>query len=114
MTDNEMEIRKRRFEAIDHMVREAAIDPIDEGQLVRKVLDRLRAGDERTVGLTWSALASPRMAAAGALLLAGSALVGGYQTSDARFNAVDVSLLTVAAGSPAILLAGLDSLERSQ
>ncbi|MGO7212499.1 hypothetical protein ACC817_12445 [Rhizobium ruizarguesonis] len=127
MTDEEFENLKRRFgddisawpapyrrlaenspneDPIDRMAREAVIETIDDNRLVRKVLDRLAA--DRNPRSIWfgSAFASPRLAVAAGLVLAGTAVLGGYQFARTEGRSVEASLFAVAAGAPTAFLFG--------
>lgn len=125
MTSEEIEDLKRRFgddvsawpapyrllvlqngheEPIDRLVREAAVDGIDDGFLARKVLDGLDVGTGSRVRGFRTAFSSPRLVAGAALMLTGAAMAGGYQFAGAEGRSIEASLFAVAAGAPTTLL----------
>lgn len=132
MTDVEFKTLKRRFgddvstwpgpyrrlaenrldeNPVDSLVRKAAIDKVDDSRLARKVLDGL--GANRNPKWLWSAFASPRLAAAGMLILTGTALMGGYQFARLEGHSIEASLFAVAAGAPTTFLFG-DEFDRPE
>ncbi|MBP1861645.1 hypothetical protein [Rhizobium herbae] len=95
---------------VDSLVREAAIDNVDDSLLVRKVLDELDAN--RNSKWLWYAFTSPRLAAAAVLILTGAVMMGGYQFARVEGRSVEASLFAVAAGAPTTFLFG-DEFDRT-
>ncbi|MCJ9749128.1 hypothetical protein MOV61_00175 [Neorhizobium sp. BETTINA12A] len=134
MTDEEFKKLKRRFgddvstwpapyrrlaenrldeNPVDSLVREAAIDKVDDNLLARKVLDGLGGHRNPRSKWLWSAFASPRLVATAALILTGAALMGGYQFARVEGRSVEASLFAVAAGAPTTFLFG-DEFDRPE
>lgn len=91
---------------VDSLVREAAVDKVDDNLLARKVLDGLGADRNPRSKSLWSSFASPRLAAAAVLILTGAAIMGGYQFAKVEGRSVEASLFAVAAGAPTTFLFG--------
>lgn len=98
---------------VDSLVREAAIDNVDDNLLAGKVLDGLGADRNPIPKWLWSVFASPRLATAAVLILTGAAIMGGYQFARVEGRSVEASLFAVAAGAPTTFLLG-DAFDRPE